>query len=311
MNALRSKPKSGHHVETSFSMKCYFKEINQYALLSREEELELGTRIQKDRDPEALEKLINANLRLVVKIANDYSRFGLAVEDLISEGNIGLMKAAEKFDPTFGVKFSTYGSWWIKQSIKRALGNQSRTIRLPLHVLQQLRDLDQAEQELVADPLAADKPGRVEGFTPKKIAQLRRVSQPVISLDEHGSSDGAECLDISSMIPDTAAENPAEVAGDADMFRNLTEVLSVLNPRERKIIACRFGLNQRNQQTLEELGVKFGVSRERIRQIQKAAIDKLRSAMKRLEPSAAKKSHAPRLSRKIAQFSPQPEAIPA
>lgn len=292
-------------------MKCYFKEINQYALLSREEELELGTRIQKDRDPEALETLINANLRLVVKIANQYSCYGLPVEDLISEGNIGLMKAAERFDPTYGVKFSTYAAWWIKQGVKRALGNQSRTIRLPLHVQQQLRDLDRAEQELTVDPLAADRPVSVEGFTPEKIALLRRVSQPVTSLDEHGSSDGTDKLDLSSIVPDTAAENPAEVAGDSDMVSNLADILSVLDPREREIVAARYGLNQRSRQTLEELGVTFGVTRERIRQIQKAAIEKLRHALKRLDQSPAKKSCSTRLSRQIAQFSPQPEAVPA
>jgi RNA polymerase primary sigma factor len=170
MKTTTSNTKSSQNSNTTLSMKCYFKEINHFPLLSREEEIELGTRIQKNRDPEALEKMINSNLKLVVKIANDYSKFGLDVEDLVSEGNIGLMKAAEKFDPKFGVKFSTYASWWIKQMVKRALGNQSRTIRLPLHVLQKLRDLDQAERELGdelgRDPLETEISERV-GLAPK------------------------------------------------------------------------------------------------------------------------------------------------
>ena len=314
MKTTTLNTKSGQNGNTTFSMKCYFKEINHFPLLSREEEVELGNRIQKNGDPKALEKMINSNLKLVVKIANDYSMFGLDVEDLVSEGNIGLMKAAEKFDPKFGVKFCTYASWWIKQMIKRALGNQSRTIRLPLHVLQKLRDLDQAERELGdelgRDPLVSEISDR-EGIAPKKIALLRQASQPVVSMDEHSSADGSEHQNVGAVIPDETSPDPVQVAVENDMNHNLAEAISTLDPREQEVVATRFGLGNIDTQTLEEVGVKFGVTRERIRQIQKVALEKLRFALQRLEQPVSEPTRLKLVPRPSTQIPAMREAIPA
>jgi RNA polymerase primary sigma factor len=286
-------PTTAQNSTTTHSMQCYFEEMSRFQLLSREEEIELGTRIQENGDPEAREKMIQANLRLVVKIANDYSMFGLPVEDLVSEGNIGLMKAVDRFDPNYGVKFSTYASWWIKQGIKAALGNQSRTIRLPLHLIQKLRELDKAELELSLelgrDPNSDELSQREEGLTGKRVAYLRRVSQPVASLDDHTSEDGADHYHMATLIPDDSAPDPRAVAITNERHATLTEMFSILNEREQEDIASRFGLGDREAMTLEQVGVTFGVTRERIRQIQKAALGKLNSAMKLRERPVNKK----------------------
>ena len=298
---------------TSHSMECYFEEMNRFRLLSREEEVELGTKIQKDGDPEAIERMVNANLRLVVTIANEYSKFGLPVEDLVAEGNLGLMKAAERFDPNYGVKFSTYASWWIKQAIKRALGNQSRTIRLPLHVIQKLRDLDRAERDLgieLGHEPSLDELSQCEGFTRQKIEHLRQVSQPVVSIDDHTSPDGVEHPQLATYIPDESAPDPTDETIRHETEANLTEMLSLLNPRERDIVSSRFGLDDREPLTLEEIGEAYGVSRERVRQIQVVALEKLRVALKRLEVPARQPKFVERL---VRQLSPAPQlaAVPA
>jgi RNA polymerase primary sigma factor len=296
-------PTTAQNSTTTHSMQCYFEEMSRFQLLSREEEIELGTRIQENGDPEAREKMIQANLRLVVKIANDYSMFGLPVEDLVSEGNIGLMKAVDRFDPSYGVKFSTYASWWIKQGIKAALGNQSRTIRLPLHLIQKLRELDKAELELSLelgrDPNSDELSQREEGLTGKRVAYLRRVSQPVASLDDHTSEDGADHYHMATLIPDDSAPDPRAAAITNERHATLSEMFSILNEREQEVIASRFGLGDREAMTLEQVGVTFGVTRERIRQIQKAALGKLNSAMKLRERRVDKKrTHR----RNISQF---------
>ncbi|MGI9242032.1 MAG: sigma-70 family RNA polymerase sigma factor, partial [Verrucomicrobiales bacterium] len=236
-------------MDSSFSMKCYFKEINRYPLLSREEEIELAQRVQTG-DLEARERLINSNLRLVAKIANDYAMYGLDVEDLICEGNIGLLDAVEKFDPTYGVRFSTYSSWWIKRRIKGALGNQSRTIRLPLHVLQKLRDIERAEVRAITEPDAKDE----LGIPASKIAALRRVSQPMASLDDRSSDDGVDYQNVGAVIPDESVILPSDAAVDKERVEDLRRVLSVLNPREREVIVSRFGIVDGEPQTLEEIG---------------------------------------------------------
>lgn len=299
---------------SSLSMKYYFDDINRFDLLSREEEIELGTRIQNDRDPEALEQMINANLKLVVKIANDYARYGLSVEDLVSEGNIGLMKAAERFDPTVGVRFSTYSAWWIRQRIKAALGNQSRTIRLPLHVLQKLRDVDKAERalgdELGRDPSDHEIAERQE-LPRKKLAELRRVTQPVASLDDHSSDDGVDHLNLGAITGDESVIDPAAAAAENDLHAALGRVMSDLNSREREVIAARFGLGGRETQTLEQLGAVFGVTRERVRQIQMKALGKLQSALNHLEQPPAEPVCLRVQPRPIQSIPVLPEAIPA
>ena len=297
MKAKPFKTKSGRKGSTtstgtssSIAMKCYFKDINRFELLSREDEIELGTRIQKNGDPEALEQMVKANLKLVVKIANDYAKYGLSVEDLVSEGNIGLMKAAERFDPTVGVRFSTYAAWWIRQMIKAALGNQSRTIRLPLHVLQKLRDLDKTEralsEELGRDPSSQELAER-QGMPRKKVSELRRASQPVASLDEHCSEDGVDHLHLGAITGDESVPDPAAATAESDLHATIGKLMADLNAREREVIASRFGLGGRETQTLEQLGAVFGVTRERVRQIQMNALGKLRSAMQHLEKPAA------------------------
>lgn len=292
-------------------MKCYFREISQFPLLSRDEEIELAERIQRG-DLEAREKLINANLRLVAKIANDYSIYGLDVEDLICEGNIGLIDAAERFDPAYGVRFSTYSSWWIKRRIKSALGNQSRTIRLPLHVLQKLRDIERAEMESITDESVSP----TAGLAVAKVAELRRVSQPVASIDSHMSDDGVDSQDLGAVIADESVSIPSDAAVTGETYRNLIRLLPILRPREREVIIARFGLGGGDPATLEELGQRYGVSRERIRQVQNSALKKLRSELKRLErpvrrPGREERSSPARRRGPIPQLIPYPEAIPA
>jgi RNA polymerase primary sigma factor len=298
---------------SSFSMKCYFKEISRFPLLSRAEELELGKRIQNG-DFEARERMINANLRLVAKVANDYANYGLPIEDLIGEGNIGLMKAAERFDPEFGVKFSTYAVWWIKQMIKRALGNQSRTIRLPLHVLEKLRSLDRAERdqegELLSGP-GGDEAEICDGITRKKARELRQLSQPVVSFDDRSAVDGVDSENLEANIPDDSMPIPLDALIANEMSENLLRAMSVLNSRELDVVVSRFGLSGGAPQTLEEVGERFGVTRERIRQIQKVAIEKLNLSMKRLDQKTPPVVVVKSGSRKIPRIQPRLEAIPA
>lgn len=307
---MKAKPRqSKQRMDLSFSMKCYFKEISLYPLLSREEEIELAERIHAG-DAEARERLINSNLRLAAKIANDYAGYGLDVEDLICEGNIGLLDAVEKFDPEYGVRFSTYSSWWIKRRIKGALGNQSRTIRIPLHVLQKLRDVDRAEIESITDPRARE----ALGISAEKIAELRQASQPVASLDNHSSADGTGFQHIGAAIQDESVAIPSEAVEQKERVEDLGRLLSILSAREREVIISRFGIDGGDPQTLEEIGTRFGVSRERIRQIQKSGMNKLRRAMKKLDKPGRRPGRAiTPVSRRIPipNFIPLLEAIPA
>ena len=271
--------------ESEGSLKLYLREISRTPLLTAEEEVELAERI-KQGDPEARSHMIRANLRLVVKIAQDYANYGMPVTDLISEGNIGLMKAVERFDPEKGGKLSTYAAWWIKQSIKRALANQSKTIRLPVHLVDKIAKLrrvsNQMTEELGREPTDEELAEEV-GMAAAKVASLKSAAIRPTSLDQPlGDDDNTSLGDI---IGDDEAQTPFEQLRDKDLRDEVGDLLDVLDDRERKIINSRFGLDGHKTKTLEEVGVKFGVTRERIRQLQNIALRKLRRALNKKERS--------------------------
>jgi RNA polymerase primary sigma factor len=265
------------------SIKIYLREIGQIPLLTPQEEIDLAARIKKgDREARAL--MIKANLRLVVKIAHDYANLGLPLLDLVSEGNIGLMKAVERFDPAKGGKLSTYAAWWIKQSIKRALANQSKTIRLPVHLVDKISKMRrvslQMSEELGREP-TDDELAEEIGLSSRKISQIKTVSTRPTSLDAP-ISDG-DSIEFGEIIGDEDAQTPFELLRDKNLRGELRELLQVLDDRERKIIFQRFGLDGGKPKTLEEVGKRFGVTRERIRQLQNLALAKMRQALSKKE----------------------------
>lgn len=261
----------------------YLREISQVPLLTPEEEVKLAAQIKRG-NKRAREKMIMANLRLVVKIAHDFSNYGLPLLDLISEGNIGLMKAVERFDPKKGGKLSTYASWWIKQSIKRALANQSKTIRLPVHLVDKIgkirRVAARMTEELGREP-ADEELAEELGLPLAKVTHLKNVAVRPASLDARISAD--DDTPFGDLVSDEKAENPFAVLRDKDLRGEVEDLLGALDSRERKIIAFRFGLEGGRERTLEEVGVKFGVTRERIRQLQNIALLKMRKALRKRE----------------------------
>ncbi len=267
--------------EAQTSLNVYLKEISETPLLTREQEVELAEKIERG-DERAREQMINANLRLVVKIAKDYSNYGLPLVDLISEGNMGLMKAVERFNPEKGGKLSTYAAWWIKQSIKRALANQSKTIRLPVHMVDKIARMRRVSiiltEELGREP-STEELAEELGLPLKKVALLKRAAQRPTSLDAPiGEDEGASYAEI---IGDEKAANPMDELDNKTLHNDLDGLLDLLDERESKIIDARFGLNGRTPMTLEEVGREFGVTRERIRQLQNLALKKMRSALRR------------------------------
>jgi len=273
--------------DTDTGFQLYLRQIGEYPLITVEEEVILAARIKKG-DQEARHKMVRSNLRLVVKIARDYSNFGLPLLDLISEGNIGLMKAVERFDPQKGGKLSTYAAWWIKQSIKRALANQSKTIRLPVHLVDKIAKLRrvsaQLTEELGREPSDLELAEEV-GMAEAKVAALKSAAIRPTSLDQPISDDDSTAL--GDIIGDDQAFDPYEILRDKDLRDEVGDLLDVLDDRERKIINSRFGLDGQKSKTLEEVGVKFGVTRERIRQLQNIALRKLRRALSKKERSKA------------------------
>jgi len=265
--------------DSDSSMKIYLREISKTPLLTVEEEKALAERI-KMGDAEARTHMIKANLRLVVKIAHDYSGYGMSLSDLISEGNIGLMNAVERFDPEKGGKLSTYGAWWIKQSIKRALANQSKTIRLPIHMVDKIARMrriasmlaEALGREPTDDEIAAEL-----GLPRQKIAMLKQAAQRPTSLD--APINEGEATEYGEMISDESASDPLEMLTDKNLHAEISGLLSLLNERERRIIDERFGLNGLKPMLLEDVGREFGVSRERIRQLQNSALAKMRKAL--------------------------------
>ena len=261
----------------------YLREISKVPLLTPKEEETLAARIKRG-NKKARTQMIEANLRLVVKIAHDFSNYGLPLTDLISEGNIGLMKAVERFDPKKGGKLSTYASWWIKQSIKRALANQSKTIRLPVHLVDKIgkirRVAARITEELGREPTDLELAEEL-GLPVAKVTHLKTVAVRPASLDAKISADDDTAF--GDLVGDERAEDPFAALRDKDLREEVGDLLDALDKRERKIIAFRFGLGGGRERTLEEVGRKFGVTRERIRQLQNIALLKMRKALRKRE----------------------------
>jgi RNA polymerase primary sigma factor len=268
------------------SLQLYLREIGQVKLLTPAEEIALAKRIKRG-DKSAREHMIKANLRLVVKIARDYENLGLPLLDLINEGNIGLMKGVERFDPKKGAKLSTYASWWIKQAIKRALANQSKTIRLPVHVVDKVAHIRRAEVRLreVLDREPTDEEVASElGLDARRVRRYRAASRAPVSLDAPIGDDDTDR--VSEVVADPNAALPSEQLVYESDNALVQEILATLPEREREILAMRFGLSDGKERTLEEVGERFGVTRERIRQIQEQALKTIRKTMeKRDRPS--------------------------
>lgn len=277
----RERERGAYDGETA--IKLYLREIGQVKLLTPEQEIDLAAKIKKG-DKKARELMIKANLPLVVKIARDYEGIGLPLLDLISEGNIGLMKAVERFDPAKGGKLSTYGSWWIKQSIKRALANQSKTIRLPVHLVDKISKMRRAAmrlQEILGrEPTDEELAGDI-GITPARVAQLRAAAVRPASLDAPIGDE--ESNNFAEIVQDENAFSPYEQLEEKTVTTMLQEMVETLEPRESMILRYRFGLDGGGEKTLEDVGAKFGVTRERVRQIQNIALRKLRRKIEKME----------------------------
>ena len=266
------------------TFQLYLREIGQVKLLAPEEEIALAERIHRG-DQEARELMIKANLRLVVKIARDYEGLGLPLLDLVSEGNIGLMKAVERFQPAKGAKLSTYAAWWIKQSIRLGLANQSKTIRLPLHVAQKVAHMRRSafklhgtlQREATDEELADDLE-----LSPRRVRQYREASPTLICLDSPISSD--DSMPLSETLADEKAAAPFDDLVKDNDHNLVHEMLATLDARERKILAMRFGLDDGRTKTLEQVAEHFGVTRERIRQIQEQALQKMRERIELRDP---------------------------
>ncbi len=264
-------------------VKVYLKEIGRVPLLTPEEEVELATRMDQG-DLNARQRLSEANLRLVVSIAKRYVGRGMQFLDLIQEGNLGLIKAVEKFDHTKGFKFSTYATWWIRQAITRAIADQARTIRIPVHMVETINKVKKVSSQLLhkngheptAEEIAAELDMPVD-----KVREIMRISQEPVSLETPIGEE--EDSHLGDFIPDEDAPAPAEAASHTLLREQLGEVLSTLTEREEKVLRLRFGLEDGRSRTLEEVGKEFSVTRERIRQIEAKALRKLR------HPSRSKK----------------------
>lgn len=264
-------------------VKAYLKEIGRVPLLTPEEEIEYAMRIADD-DPVAKKRLAEANLRLVVSIAKRYVGRGMQFLDLIQEGNMGLIKAVDKFDYTKGFKFSTYATWWIRQAITRAIADQARTIRIPVHMVETINKVKKANSQLLHQNGKEPTPEEIAEFldmSQEKVREILRVSQEPVSLETPIGEE--EDSHLGDFIPDDDALAPADAASMSLLKEQLDEVLKTLTPREAKVLSLRFGLKDGNPKTLEEVGKEFNVTRERIRQIEAKALRKLR------HPSRSKK----------------------
>jgi RNA polymerase primary sigma factor len=260
------------------SVKAYLQDIGKIPLLTAEQELALAKKIQQG-DMEAKERMINSNLRLVVSMARDYANRGLSFQDLIQEGNIGLMRAVEKFDPDKGFRFSTYATWWIRQSMVRAIADQSRDIRIPVHMTEQINRVNRAQrqlnQELSRDPTAQEIAKRLgEGMTAEKVREIQQIAMDTVSLETPTGDDDNSSL--GDFIQDDNAVNPMDFANNTVIKEQINKMLKELPEREEKIVRMRFGLDGTNQpKTLEEVGRQCNVTRERIRQIESKALRRL------------------------------------
>ena len=257
-------------------VRMYLKEIGKIPLLKPEEEIELARRMEQG-DEAAKKRLSEANLRLTVSIAKRYAGRGMQFLDLIQEGNLGLIKAVDKFDYRKGYKFSTYATWWIRQSITRAIADQGRTIRIPVHLVESINRVRRTSVELLRqtghEPTPAEIAARL-GIPPERVGQLLQLAQEPLSLEAPvGEEEDAR---VGDFVPDDTAGIPADEAGRQLLHRELTSVLSSLTEREQRVLTLRFGLEDGRPRTLEELGQEFSVTRERVRQIEAKALRKLR-----------------------------------
>ncbi|MGD0141215.1 MAG: sigma-70 family RNA polymerase sigma factor [Tepidisphaeraceae bacterium] len=261
-------------------LQLYLRQINRSPLLTADEEKDLGRRIIRDNDPAARETMVRSNLRLVVNIAKHYVNRGLSLPDLIEEGNIGLLKAVEGFDPENGARFSTYASWWIKQSIKRALINSVQPIHIPAYMIEMISKLKYAMREL------EERLGRLPNIDElsahlkmpaKKLRIIRKAVKAYHSPTQSGSADGE--LTINELVADTHNPSPDQVVRDEDELRHLDELMADMDPRAARILKLRYGLEGDDPLTLKEIGQRVGLTRERVRQIEHEALARLRDAM--------------------------------
>lgn len=257
-------------------VRMYLKEIGKVPLLSAEEEVELAKRMEAG-DEYAKQKLCEANLRLVVSIAKKYVGRGMLFLDLIQEGNLGLIKAVDKFDYTKGYKFSTYATWWIRQAITRSIADQARTIRIPVHMVETINKLIRVQRQLLQENGREPTPDEIAeemGITVEKVREIHKIAQEPVSLETPIGEE--EDSHLGDFIPDEDAPAPAEAAAFSMLKEQLVEVLNTLTEREQKVLKLRFGLEDGRARTLEEVGKEFDVTRERIRQIEAKALRKLR-----------------------------------
>ena len=268
---------AGASNKTSDPVKAYLKEIGAIPLLTPDQEVAVAKRIQ-DGDMEAKQILIDSNLRLVVSIAKKYVGRGLLFLDLIQEGNIGLIKAVEKFDYTKGFKFSTYATWWIRQAITRAIADQARTIRIPVHMVETINKMTRIQRQLVQDlgrdPVPEEIAEKMEDMTAEKVIEIQRSALDPVSMETPVGDENDTFL--GDFIEDKTTQTPEEYAHSQLLKETIEEVLSTLTEREEKVIRLRFGLDNGRTWTLEEIGKEFKVTRERIRQIEAKAIKKLK-----------------------------------
>jgi RNA polymerase primary sigma factor len=274
--------------ESKDAFQCYLENIGKVSLLTAEQEKTLAKQVRRGSAP-AREQMIAANLRLVVKIAKEYYNCGLPMEELVAEGNLGLIRAVEKFNPKFKTRFSTYAAWWIKQSVRRALANHSKTIRLPVHVIDKLQKIRRVSYQLTEElgrPPDDQEVAEELNIPVAKVMRLRASSHQMLSLDASSGSD-PDLPTFSEILADEQAQDPAFEASDKNIKENILSALATLDEREKKILALRFGLHGEEELTLSNIGKKFKLTRERIRQLQNTALHKLHGRMKQQEGKAS------------------------
>jgi RNA polymerase primary sigma factor len=281
--AERAQPEAASELDLSVKtptmdpVRTYLRDIGTVRLLTADEEVALAKRIER-KDMEAKRRLIEANLRLVVSIAKRYANRGLPLLDLMQEGNLGLIRAVEKFDYRKGFKFSTYATWWIRQAITRGLADQARTIRVPVHMVETMNKLARVQRQLVQETSGEPAPEQIAqemGITPERVREIMKIGQEPVSLEAPVGDEGDSRL--GEFIEDEQSTEPVEAVSEAMLSEQLQTVLSQLTGRERRILELRFGLGGRPPLTLDEVGQEFGLTRERIRQIEAKTMAKLKS----------------------------------